>query len=78
MPVYIMCSNYPIYFPDDEETIAQSKRRRIKPDILDSSSEDGNILIMKTCPCNIQRFLTVGIESFFRIFFSFFLFLLKT
>ena len=35
--------------------------------------------IMKTCPCNIQRFISAAkIKKFFRIFLIFFLFLLKT
>ena len=37
------------------------------------------IVITKTCPCNIQRFFsTVKIEKFIRKFLIFFLFLLKT
>ena len=35
--------------------------------------------ITNTCPCNIQRFFSsVKIENFFRFFWIFFLFLLKT
>ena len=37
-----------------------------------------SFFITKTCPCNIQRFFSsVKIEKFMRIFFIFFLFLLK-
>ena len=37
------------------------------------------IVIMKTCPCNIQRFFSpVKIENFIGFFKIFFLFLLKT